>query len=329
MNIYDIAKESGVSIATVSRVLNGSTSVSEKTRKKVEEVLKKFNYSPSAIARGLVAKSMKTIGILTIDIRDIYYAEVAYIIEQNFSKIGYNVILCNTGGDKQEKIDYLNMLAEKKVDGIILVGSVFKDKEIDQYIRIISESIPIVLVNGFIESQNIFSIICDDAYGISMCVNHLCSKGHKDILYFQDANTFSGQSKAQGFKHGMAKNNLEFSESSIIIVHKGLEDASAKVEELLNQDMKFSAIIASEDISAVGVIKKLSELKICVPDGIAVTGFNNSILSLCCTPELTTVDSMMETMGIGAVRILNDVLEGRTTPSKTVITPNLVIRKST
>ena len=114
MNIYDVAKEAGVSIATISRVLNDPSLVSEKTRKKVEEVLLKHNYTPNAIARGLVVKSMKTIGMLTIDIRDVYYANVAYTMEHELSKNGYNVILCNTGGDVEEKAKYIKILAEKR-----------------------------------------------------------------------------------------------------------------------------------------------------------------------------------------------------------------------
>lgn len=329
MNIYDIAREAGVSIATVSRVINNNSQVKEKTRNKVEEILKKYNYSPNAIARGLVVKSMKTIGVLTIDIRDIYYANVAYIIEHEFSKLGFNVILCNTGGDAEEKIKYMKVLAEKKVDGLILVGSVFKDKKLDKALSDISQSMPIVIVNGFVDSPNIYSIICDDSYGVALCVDYLNQKGHKDIIYLQDAETYSAQLKTEGFKTGMEKNNLLLTSHSILKVERGLKGGYEAIEQLLSQDSSFTAIIAGEDITAVGAVKKLKELEFSVPGKVAVIGFNNSIIAQCCDPDLTSVDNKMENMGIGAVRILNDVLEGRNVASKTVITPDLVVRKST
>ncbi|MDK2933466.1 MAG: LacI family transcriptional regulator [Clostridiales bacterium] len=329
MNIYDLAREAGVSIATISRVINNHPQVSEKTRKKVNEILEKHNYTPNAFARGLVIKSMKTIGVLTIDIRDLYYATVAYTIEQEFSKLGYSVILCNTGGNTQKKINYMKMLAEKNVDGLILVGSVFKDKKLNKAISQLAKNIPIVMVNGFLEAENVYSIICDDSYGIAMCVDYLYKKGHKDIIYLQDAKTYSAQAKSEGFSHGMIKNNLVLTPFSILNVKKGLKGGYHAVEHLITCKQNFSAIIAGEDITAVGAIKKLKELHKQIPENIAVIGFNNSIIAQCSDPELTSVDNKIETIGIGAVRILNDVFEGRNVPSKTVITPNLVIRKST
>ena len=117
MNIYDIAKEAGVSISTVSRVMNHKGNVNPETRKKVEEILEKNNYTPSAIARGMVSKSMKTVSVLTVDIRVPHYARTAYTIEREFSRRGYEVSLCNTGGELEETIKYLRTAREKKTAG--------------------------------------------------------------------------------------------------------------------------------------------------------------------------------------------------------------------
>lgn len=329
MNIYDIAKEAGVSIATISRVINHSSSVSQDTKEKVEEILKKHNYFPNAIARGLVVNSMKSVGVLTIDIRDIYYANTAYTIEQELSKLGYNVILCNTGGDSNKKIKYINTLEEKKVDGIILVGSVFKDKNIENVIQRVAEKIPIVIINGFIKAENVYSIICDVAYGISACVDYLHGKGHREIVYLQDTDTYSAREKVHGFKEGMKRNNLEIKPQSIQKVGFGLEGGYEGIAQLLAKKHEFSAIVTGEDIVGVGALKRLAEEGFNIPEEVSVTGFNNSIIARCCHPELTSLDSKMETMGTGAVRILSDVLEGRNVSAKTVILPDLVIRSST
>ena len=123
MNIYDIAREAGVSIATVSRVLNHKDTVRADTRAKVEKVLKRCNYAPSAIAQGMVSKSLHTVAVLTVDIRDSHYARTAYTIEREFGRRGYEVILCNTGGDRAETLRTLQAVAQKQVDGLILLGA--------------------------------------------------------------------------------------------------------------------------------------------------------------------------------------------------------------
>ena len=125
MNIYDIAKEAGVSISTVSRVMNNKGNVNAATRKKVEAILDKHDYTPSAIARGMVSKTMKTVAVLTVDIRVPHYARTVYTIEREFSHRGYEVAICNTGGELEETAKYLKTMLEKKVDGIVLVGSIF------------------------------------------------------------------------------------------------------------------------------------------------------------------------------------------------------------
>jgi LacI family transcriptional regulator len=329
MNIYDVAKEAGVSIATVSRVINSPSLVSVKTRKKVDEILLKHNYTPNAMARGLVVKSMKTIGVLTIDIRDAYYANVAYTIEHEFSKCGYTVILCNTGGDAEEKARYIKVLAEKKVDGMILVGSVFSDRKIDKSIENIAQTIPVVAVNGYANAKNTYSIICDDASGITGCVEHLYNLGHRKLVYLQDTDTFSAQSKVQGFLNGIKKFDLSPSDCMVVNVEKGIDGAIAAVDKLINNGTDFTGLIAGEDITAIGAMNRLASLGKRIPEDVSVIGFNNSSMTRCCTPELTSVDNKMESMGVGAVRILSDVLEGRNVALKTVITPDLIVRSST
>ena len=125
MNIYDIAREAGVSITTVSRVINKKGYVSEKTRKKIQDVLDRNEYHPSDIARGLVSGSMKTVAIVVVDVRVPHYALTSYIMEQRLSDEGYMVLVCNTGEKEEDCRKYLCMLANRHVDGIILVGSIF------------------------------------------------------------------------------------------------------------------------------------------------------------------------------------------------------------
>lgn len=329
MNIYDIAEEAGVSIATISRVINGKAVVSQKTKDKVETVLKKYNYTPSDIARGLVVNSMRIVGVMTIDIRDLYYANVAYTVEQELTKLGFTGILCNTGENHNEKIKYFKTLEQKKVDGIILVGSVFKDKALEIYIKKIAEKIPVVMINGFIESKNVYSIICDDGAGVCDAVEFLIKSGRKSLIYFQDTTTFSAVSKLNAFKKTMENNNFELNENNIIKVEMGLDGGLKGIRQVLERGIRFDAVVCGDDITAVGVVKGLKDAKIKIPEDIAVVGFNNSLLSRCCEPELTSIDGNMEEMGRLAVEIFDNVINGEKIQSQKVIKPELILRKTT
>lgn len=328
MNIYDIAREAGVSIATISRVINGKDVVSEKTKNKVDEILKKYNYTPSEIARGLVVNSIRTVGVMTVDIRDVYYAHVAYRVEHELSKLGYNVILCNTGNDSKEKVKYMDSLMKKKVDGIILVGSVFKDESLDQYISEIAEKIPVVMINGHIDSKNIYSVICDDAYGTSSVVDYVTGNGRRAPVYLWDRGSYSSGLKAQGFKEGIKKNNLEIRDNSIVNVEKGLDGGYDGVNKLIENHFVFDAVVCGDDLTAIGAIKALKKHGISVPEQVAVVGFDNSMLALCSEPSLTSVDSMMEDMGRCAVDIFSRVMDGEKVKAKKILKPKIVVRDS-
>ena len=164
MTIYDISEKAGVSIATVSRVLNGSSNVSEKTKQKVLDVINQCEYTPNAFARGLGLNTMKTIGIMCADSSDLYLAKAIYYIEQKLRGNGYDSILCCTGYDLENKKSCMNLLITKKVDGIILVGSNFvydKDTE-NRYILDAASQVPVMLLNAALEAPNVYSILSDD-----------------------------------------------------------------------------------------------------------------------------------------------------------------------
>ena len=204
MNIYDIAREAGVSIATVSRVLNHKDTVRADTRAKVEKVLKRCNYAPSAIAQGMVSKSLHTVAVLTVDIRDSHYARTAYTIEREFGRRGYEVILCNTGGDRAETLRTLQAVAQKQVDGLILVGSIFnticQGAEMENLLR----KMPVVLANGTLALPDAYSVMVDDCRGVEMAVEHLVKTGRRNLYYIKDKSTDSAAAKTKGFLSGMA-----------------------------------------------------------------------------------------------------------------------------
>ena len=153
MTIYDISEKAGVSIATVSRVLNGSSNVSEKTKKKVLDVINQYEYTPNAFARGLGLNTMKTIGIMCADSSDLYLAKAIYYIEQKLRANDYDSILCCTGYELGTKMSSMNLLITKKVDGIILVGSnfIYERESDNKYIADAAMQVPVMLLNADLE----------------------------------------------------------------------------------------------------------------------------------------------------------------------------------
>lgn len=327
MNIYDIAKEAGVSIATVSRVLNGTGTVRPATRERVEAILRRHNYTPSAIARGMVSKSLRTVAVLTVDIRVPHYAHTAYTIEQEFSRRGYEVILCNTGGNEAAALNYLRAVTEKQVDGIILVGSVFGEIGKNPKIEAILKTVPVVLANGTLEIPNAHSVLVQDRLGVQLAVNHLLSRGKRKLAYVQDKKTASAREKAEGFRQAMHQFFPE-QEPLILETEDTLAGAVAAAEKLLELPVMPDGIVCGEDLTAVGILKGLTRSGIRIPEQVAVTGFNHSVYGKLCLPELTSVDNKPEQVALSCVQLLERLMNGE--PGSSIsIAPELIEGDST
>lgn len=327
MNIYDIAAEAGVSIASVSRVINNNGRVGKETRKKIEQVLQKYNYRPNAAARGLVTKSMRTIGILTVDIRVTHYANAIYILEQAMHRMGYNVIVCNTGGFMKENLYYMRMLLNRQVDGLVLIGSVFEElsdnAEGMEYLR----RQPVVIANGSLPLDNAFSVLVDDPLGTRLSVQHLVKKGYSDIYYVQDLNTGSADRKAEGFCAAMQAAGLP-GEERILRSGYGLDAGAQMAENLLQSDKKISALVFGEDSTALGAMKVLQKAGMRIPQDIAIVGYNNSEYARMSTPEMTSVDNRYQLLGEYSAKLMVDLLEGNDSAVDVTIRPILVERES-
>lgn len=337
MNIYDIAAEAGTSISTVSRVLNNKGNVNPEMRSRVEEVLKKYDYKPSAIARGMVSKTMKSIAILTVDVRVTHYARQIYAIEQEFSKHSYNVTVCNTGGSITECEKYMEILSEKQLDGLVLIGSVFN--ELIHYPEITARmrDIPVVVANGHVDLPNFYSVLVDDTKGIRMAVDYLYEKGHRDILYAYDMETDSAKAKRRGFLEAMKLHDIANAERFVITCEYGLEEGKEAAKQIVKtfgmpgDDKKpgFSGIVCGEDITAIGIMKGLRSYGIRVPEDVAITGCNNSPDSLICEPEMTTLDSKPELLGFLCAQLLEQLIEGKGSVADVAIQPDLIVRGTT
>ena len=321
MNIYDIAKKAQVSIATVSRVLNNSSSVREETRRRIIDVMREEGYVPNAFARGLGLDTMKMVGVMCTDITDSFYANAVGEIERLLRARGLDTVLCCTGNGLSDKKQALESLVNRKVDAVILIGSAFLEQNDNSHICAAASSVPIVIINGFIEADGVYCVLCDERNAVKRCVNALYRQEKRRILYLYDTDTYSGLEKRRGYSEGCAETGLV---KMCLKVKKDIGAIGEEIGELLNSAEQPDAVIASEDIIAVGALKALYSRGVNIP----VIGFNNSVIAQCTSPTLTSVDNLCSSMCETAVRIISDIEEGKAISQKTVLSPCLSQRES-
>lgn len=334
MTIYDISKLAGVSIATVSRVLNGNSNVKPDTKKKVLDIMEQYGYTPNAFARGLGLNTMKTIGILCADSSDIYLAKAIYFIERSLRAGGYHSILCCTGYDLQDKRNALNLLISQKVDSVVMIGSNFieeRDSDND-YIREAAAQVPVMLLNAEFDNPNVFCTLCDDYKAILDVTLGLIDSGIQDILFLYNSSSYSGRKKLAGYRAAFPLRGLSASgelEQYYPGYHDDVDGMNSFLNALYDTGLRFHAVIASEDILATAVLKFAGQHGIRVPLELSVVGYNNSILSTCCEPELTSVDNRLETICQQLVSTLIGTLNGNEMPQKTIFAGELIRRGTT
>ena len=334
MTIYDISEKAGVSIATVSRVLNGSPNVSDKTREKVLDVIERYGYTPNAFARGLGLNTMRTMGIMCADSSDPYLAKAVYYIEQKLRANGYDSLLCCTGYAPETKAASMNLLITKKVDSIILVGSNFvHEKECEnQYIADAAAQIPVMLLNADMDVPNVYSVLSDDFTSMYEATRQMLRSGIDDVLYFYSSNSYSGKRKLAGFLAALKEQNPEDCDSRAVFYHGSHEDVhamTAHLKKLHDDGIVFHGVIAADDTLALAAVKYAREMGYRIPEEFSVLGYNNSVLAVCCEPELTSIDNKLETLCQHLIATLLGVLEGKEMPKKTVFSGEIIHRETT
>ncbi len=334
MTIYDISKKAGVSIATVSRVLNGSTNVKPKTRKKVMDIIEQYGYKPNAFARGLGLNSMKTIGILCADASDLYLAKAIYYIEQNLRESGYNSVLCCTGYEMDSRKESLNLLLSQHVDSVVMVGSNFimNNPEDNLYVNDAAASVPIMLLNADYDCSNVYCTLCDDYKATQDATEKLINAGTKNILYLYNSNSYSGLKKLAGFQNALLTHDIPVKkelQQCFKGSHEDIDGVKNFIQKLYDKGIRFDGIVSSDDFLAIGAMNFARANKISVPKELQIVGYNNSILTHCSEPPISSIDNRLEDMCIQLVKTLIGTLNQNEMPQKTIFSGELIERGST
>ncbi|MBQ8167076.1 MAG: LacI family DNA-binding transcriptional regulator [Lachnospiraceae bacterium] len=331
MNIYDIAKMSGVSIATVSRVMNNNPKVSEKTKAKVMEAIEKSGYTPNVFAQGLGLKSMRTIGILVPSIADLYMSRAVAYIEDNLHDAGYDCILHCSGYTAEEKETHIQLLLNKKIDAMILVGSTYAGSEDEthntDYIRKAAENVPVFIINGLVDGDNIYCTASNDYQASYDVTTALIESGRNKILFLTDSRSYSANQKKKGYKQALSNAGIKSTDDLMVYT----ENSIPVVKELLeNIKINFDSVFTTDDAMAVGAIKYALSKGLKIPEDISIIGYNNSTMCICSEPELSSVDNKIEKVCKDTCTRLIDTLKGaENVPNQSVVACSLVKRATT
>lgn len=333
VTVYDIAKEAGVSSATVSRVINNSESVTESTRAKVLEVIEKYNYKPNAIARSLYKKESETIGVIVIDITNVFFSKLFLELEKAALKLGYNLFLCNSMGDNNLESNYLKSLAEKQVDGIIFLGGRINEQnpknEYVKEMQSIAKRLPLVTVNGDMAGVDSYVVKTDEYSAFEKLIKYLNNLGHKEIAFLGGKkNIVPTDLKIKALKDKSEELNLKIKEDWIINGEYTIEDGMRLMEKLLQTEKLPTAVMCINDAVAIGVLKAAKKYGFDIPKDLSIVGFDGIYLSEIFEPPLTTIRHNYEEIAQLAVNIIEDVKNGEKPVRESIVDTDLIIRES-
>lgn len=324
MTIYDIAKEAGVSAATVSRVINKRPGIKQSTREEVEMLLEKYSFSVSATARGLVNQSSMMIGILISDIRNLHYTEGAYIIEREMLKDGYCSLIMNTGVRPSDMAGAIRTISERRVDGAVLIGSAFGNDEVSRAIETYMKDIPFVMENGRMELDNVVEILADDKMGSFKAARHLSAEKRRRLCFINSNDTPSNRLKIEGFLEATGGEGIVI--DSVPDSYDGGYDATKMA---LKDYPDIDGLIYAVDILALGGVRAIRDIGLSIPGDISVFGFDNSPYAYISNPRLSSIDSRLNELSITSAKALKRLIRKEKVEKSILFPPDLVLRETT
>lgn len=332
ITVYDIAKEAGVSPATVSRVLTNSARVSDEKKKRVQEIIDKYDFEPNSFARSLSKKESKTIGMIVPDIRNPFYSTLFVNCEMEASRFGYNMILCNTINELASEGGHLRNLSEKRVDAIIQVGGSVDEVHPDpKYIALIDKiarKIPTVIA-GALEGANVYRIIPESTHGMKILLDYLTGLGHREIALIGGRGTvIPTLKKRSALRNYFMDHNLPLREEFIIDAPYTVEGGYEGMQKLFEIGRLPTAIIGINESVAMGIMKALLERQLRIPEDISLVGYDDTFYSEMTTPQLTCISYNLKSYAEKIMETIMNILSKNETDRVQYIQTYLVERSS-
>ncbi|GGD65319.1 catabolite control protein A [Paenibacillus nasutitermitis] len=326
VTIYDVAREAGVSMATVSRVVNNNPNVKPQTRKKVFEAIERLGYRPNAVARGLASKKTTTVGVVIPDISNAIFAEVARGIEDIANMYHYNIILCNADKKKDKEIRVINTLLEKQVDGLLFMGGAVTDEHLQAFK---TSNVPVVLCATTDENDSIPSVDIDHEAAAFDAVQTLINQGHKRIAMISGTlqDPSNGYARFQGYKRALETAGIDYDENLVRTGNYRYESGVEAMKYFLELPELPTAVFSATDEMAIGAIHCIQDSGRKVPDDLSVISVDNSRMASMVRPQLTAVAQPMYDIGAVSMRLLTKLMKKETVEQARVVLPHEVIKR--
>lgn len=326
VTIRDVARKAKVSVGTVSKVLNKSATsipISEETQRRVLEAAETLGYRPNIIAQALVNKQTHTIGVLVVDIGNPYFAEYLKGVEAAASGKGYSVLVCNSNFSVEQEEKYLHILQQRQVDGILLS---YVDPQAPHLKKLCADGPPFVVL-GWPEASN-HRVVVDNVVGGRQAVEHLISLGHERIAFIgQDMRTSGVKERLQGYREALAAHGIPYRDE-LVIGHDTSAGYMGMCSLLKHADV--TAVMAANDVTAIGAMKAIYDAGLRIPQDISVIGYDDIDIASLLFPPLTTVWQPKAELGEAAANLLIEIIKGNfQEPQQILFQPRLVVRAST
>lgn len=328
VTIGDIAKMANVSKTTVSRIINNKTEgFSAATKEKIIKLIEESNYKPSMIARGLVTKKTKTIGLIIPDITNPFFPSLVRGAEDCANKMGYHIFLSNSDTSIKKESEYLRAFIDKSVDGVILASNTSSD-----YKLLKQNNIPCVLLDRHVNSEDYDAgVFLNNIKGAYLAAKLLLEHGHERIVFITGSLSITTSAdRLKGYKKAFEEKGKPLHDDLIVEGDYQIRSGYELTAKLIKQQKKFTAIFAANDLMAIGAIKALKAGNFKIPEDVEVIGFDNIEVSQIIEPSLSTVTQPVYEMGARGAKMLINIIEGKKIRKRNIILePGLVLREST
>ncbi|MDC4185344.1 catabolite control protein A [Loigolactobacillus coryniformis] len=326
ITIYDVAREANVSMATVSRVVNGNPNVKPATRKKVLEVIDRLDYRPNAVARGLASKKTTTVGVIIPDVTNIYFSSLARGIDDVATMYKYNIILANSDENGQKEIQVLNTLLAKQVDGVIFMGNQITDSIRTEFAR---SKTPIVLAGSVDPDEQVASVNIDYVEAIDEATSTLVRHGNEKIAFVTGSlnEPINGQYRLKGYKKALAQAKITYDPNLVFET-----EYSYKAGEAIWDRVKAAgatAAVIGDDELAIGLLNGAGDDGVNVPDDFELITSNDSKLTEISRPKMSSITQPLYDIGAVAMRLLTKMMNKEDIDNQTILLPYGIVERGT
>jgi LacI family sucrose operon transcriptional repressor len=322
--LKDVAKETGLTVSTVSRVLNNRGYISEETRQNVYDAMKKLNYHPNEVARSLSKQSTNTIGVIVPHIRHPYFAELISNLESQAYNHKYKILLFNSKEKNEKEREYLEMCTSNRVSGIILCSGTVAVNEFKGL------NVPLITIERYLENGTA-AIECDNLQGGRLAAQHLIETGCKNLIHFSGVHEtiMPADTRATGFREACIAMNINYKEVVTSSFQYNNLEYYEFIEDAIRNNPQTDGIFASSDLIAAQVIQVCTKMGIQIPNQMKLVGFDDVNIASLTTPRITTIHQPIKEMAQIAIELMISASEGKIVPNRTMLPVSLIKRETT